>query len=289
MLRRLRRREACPPRFNSLHSSGASNGRYPDPEKIRGAEPLRDQGRAHQSRQGHLQADAVRVSERRARQSQLDRHDAARRLFPARTVRHHRKQAGDGASGRGGRHASGEGNCRPVRSLARQAFRHAGRQIPHGDAALRDQEVRLRAGCLRPRTRRFHHRRQLSGAGPHAGAQREDRARISDVGRLRRADAGRQVRHLRGRGRHGCDVLPLQVAEGQPPAGSRRHHCAGDADLHALHRDDAPGGLRPQGGPDQGPAGKQIPVHRRGNQEAGGSEDQGLLRRQSVQSVREWR
>ncbi len=31
-----------------------------------------------------LEADAVRVSERRARQSQLGRHDAARRLFPAR-------------------------------------------------------------------------------------------------------------------------------------------------------------------------------------------------------------
>ena len=66
------------------------------------------------------------------------------------------------------------------------------------------------------------------------------------VGDVRRAAAGRHVRPLRGRGRHGGDVLHLQVAEGQPPAQSRRHHRAGDADLHALSRDAAPRGLRPQ-------------------------------------------
>ena len=43
------------------------------------------------------QDHAVRVPECRPRQSQLDRHHAARRLLPARPVRHHRKQTGDGA------------------------------------------------------------------------------------------------------------------------------------------------------------------------------------------------
>ena len=57
----------------------------------------------------------------------------------------------------------------------------------------------------------------------------------------------RQVRPLRRRGRHGGDVLHLQVAEDQPAAQSRRHDRARHADLHALPRDAAPRGLRPQG------------------------------------------
>ena len=48
----------------------------------------------------------------------------------------------------------------------------------------------------------FDHRRQLSGAGSNAGPQRTDRARISDVGDVRKTAPGRQVRSLRGRGRH---------------------------------------------------------------------------------------
>ena len=106
------------------------------------------------------------------------------------------------------------------------------------------------------------------------------------VGDVRRAAAGRQVRPLRGRRRHGGDVLHLQVAEGQPAAASRRHHRARHADLHALSRDDASRGLRPQGRAHQGAAGEPLPVHRRGNQEARGSEDQGVLHRQSRQSDR---
>ena len=79
------------------------------------------------------------------------------------------------------------------------------------------------------------------------GSQRADRAGVSAVGDVRRAAAGRQVRSLRGRGRNGRDVLHLQIAEGQPAVASRRHDCAGHADLHALSRDDASRGLRPQG------------------------------------------
>ena len=55
------------------------------------------------------------------------------------------------------------------------------------------------AGRLRPRTRQFDHRRQLSGSRSHAGPQRTDRARVSDVGDVRQAAAAGQVRSLRGR------------------------------------------------------------------------------------------
>ena len=53
------------------------------------------------------------------------------------------------------------------------------------------KKVRLRAGRLRARAHRFDHRRQLSGARPHARAQRAHRARISAVGDVRRAAACR--------------------------------------------------------------------------------------------------
>ncbi len=53
-----------------------------------------------------------------------------------------------------------------------------------------------------------------------------------------------------------------------------------------LSRDDAPRGLRPQGREYRGAAGKPLPIHRCRDQEAGGSEDQGVLRRQSRQSYR---
>ena len=102
------------------------------------------------------------------------------------------------------------------------------------------------AGRVRPRAGRFDHRRQLPGARPHARAQRADRARVPAVGDVRRAAAGGHVRPLRGRRRHGGDVLHLQVAEGEPAAQSRRHDRAGDTDLHAVSRDAASRGLRPQ-------------------------------------------
>ena len=154
------------------------------------------------------------------------------------------------------------------------------------DGAVRGQDLRVRSRRLRPRARRFDHRRQLSRARPHARPQRADRARISAVGDVRRAAPARQVRSLRGRRRHGRDVLHLQVAQGQSAAVPRRHDRARHADLHALSRDDAPRGLRPQGREHRGAAGEPVPVHRRRNQEARRSEDQGVLRRQSRQSDR---
>ena len=36
-----------------------------------------------------------------------------------------------------------------------EARGHAGRRLPLGDGAVRDQDVRVRAGCIRPRTRRI--------------------------------------------------------------------------------------------------------------------------------------
>ena len=74
------------------------------------------------------QDHAICVPECRPRQPQLDRHHAARGLLPARPVRHHREQAGDGASRRSRRHAAGAGHRRPPGGLACQARRHARRR-----------------------------------------------------------------------------------------------------------------------------------------------------------------
>ena len=238
-------------------------------------------------RQGDVADHAVGVPQRRPRQPELGRHHAAR-----------------GASSCSASSPSPRASVswtippasaacrRPAASPARlEAWLAEHADMPGADllAAMVRFAVKtfgFDPRRLRPRAGRLDHRRQLPGARPHARPQRADRARVSDVGDVRRAAARRQVRPLRGRGRHGGDVLHLQVAEGQSPAAARRHHRARDADLHALSRDDAPGGLRPQGREDQGAAGKPLPVHRRGNREAGRSEDQGVLRREPRQSDR---
>ena len=107
-------------------------------------------------------------------------------------------------------------------------------------------EVRFRPRQVRARAGGFHHRRPLSGAGPHAGAQRTGRPRVPAVGDVRDPAAERHVQAVRGRGRHRRHVLHLQVAEKQPDPQPRRHDCARRADLHSVPRDGAPGGLRPQ-------------------------------------------
>ena len=61
-----------------------------------------------------LAKDSVGLSERRPRQSQLDRHHSARGLLPARPVCDHREQAGDGACRRSRRNASGRRVSRAV-------------------------------------------------------------------------------------------------------------------------------------------------------------------------------
>ena len=137
------------------------------------------------------------------------------------------------------------------------------------------------ADRFRPRARRFDHRRQLSGAGPDAGAQRADRSRIPAVGDVRAAAAGRAVPPLRRRGWHGRDVLHLQVDEDEPVAQRRGHDCARDADLHALSRNAAPRGLRPQDRHRGDEAGEPLSVRRCRAEEAARSGGKGVLRRQS--------
>ena len=188
-----------------------------------------------------------RLPERRPRQSELDRHRAARGVLPARPVRDHREQARAGPAAGRRRHAA----RRRASPTACQAWltTHAdtaGRRVPRRAGAMGRAEVRLRRRRVRPRTGRLDHRRQLPGARPHARPQRADRPRVPAVGDVRRRRARRAVRPLRGRGRHGGDVLHLQVAEDQPAAQCGRHHRAGHADLHALSRDAAPRGLRPE-------------------------------------------
>ena len=175
------------------------------------------------------------------------------------------------------------GHRRPARGLARQARGHAGRGLPRRARALGRAEVRLRRGQVRARARRLDHRRQLPGARPHARAQRADRARVPAMGDVRRARRRRALRALRGRGRHGRDVLHLQVDEDEPAAQRRRHDRARHADLHALSRDAAPRGLRPQDREHPGEAGEPLAVRRRGAEEAARSDGQGVLRRQPEQ------
>ena len=101
--------------------------------------------------------------------------------------------------------------------------------------------------------------------------------------------ARRAVRPLRGRRRHRGDVLHLRLADAERAAASRRHHRPGGADVHALHRDRAHRPLRVQGGEHrrgQGAAeGRQphLAVRRRGDRQAGGQADQGVLPREPQQ------
>ena len=170
--------------------------------------------------------------------------------------------------------------------LAHEARGHAGRALPAADGAVGGEEVRLRPRQVRPRAGRFDHRRPLPRAGPHAGAQRTDRARVPGVGDVRQPASEGHVQDLRGRGRHRRHVLHLQVAEGQSHPQSGRHDRARRADLHAVPRDGAPRGLRPPLRPDPRQAGEEVPVSGRGAREAPRSEDQGVLRRQPGQPVR---
>ena len=147
-------------------------------------------------------------------------------------------------------------------------------------------EVRLRPRQVRARTGGFDHRRPLPGPRPHAGAQRTDRAGVPAVGDVRKAAAERHVQALCGRGRHRRHVLHLQVAEEQPHSQSRRHDCARRADLHAVPRDGASGGLRPPFRRSARDAGEPVSVPGRRARQAARPEDQGVLHRQPGQPVR---
>ena len=169
-------------------------------------------------------AVAGRLPERRTRQSELDRDRAALGVLPARPVRDHREPAHDEPAGRRRRHAEGARH-------RRHAWPRGSRRTPTcpGAALLRRvipwavETFGFDAGRVRARAGRLDHRRQLPGARPHARAQRADRPRVPAVGDVRRAAARRDVRPVRRRGRHGGDVLHLQVAEGEPAAERRRH------------------------------------------------------------------
>ena len=226
------------------------------------------------------------LPERRSRQSQLDRHRAARGVLPARPIRHHREQACARLAAGRGRDASGARHRLAPVCLARQARGHARRRVPRCTRAVGGAEVRLRRGQVRARAGRLDHRRQLPGAGPDAGAQRADRARVPAVGDVRPAAAQGPVQALRRRGWHSGHVLHLQVDEDQPAAERRRHHRARHADLHALPRDAAPRGLRPQDRQRPGEAGEPLAVRRRGVEEAARPGGQGVLPREPRQSER---
>ena len=214
-------------------------------QAVREAGPVRDQGLPGQGGDQVRGGLVAHLPECRTRQSELGRDRAARGLLPARAVRHHREQARVRSAARRRRHAEGERHCRAARGLAHEAPGHAGRALPAADGAVDGEEVRLRCRQVRPRARRFDHRRPLPRARPHAGAQRTDRPRVPAVGDVRRAAPEGQVQDLRGRGRHRRHVLHLQVAEEQPPPQPGRHHRDGRADLHAVPGDGAPRGLRP--------------------------------------------
>ena len=170
--------------------------------------------------------------------------------------------------------------------MARQTCGPAGRRVPRRTGALGSAEVRLRRRQVRARAGGLDHRRQLPGAGPHAGAQRADRARVPAVGDVRAAATQGHVQAVCRRGRHGGDVLHLQVDEDQPAVERRRHHRARHADLHAVPRDAAPRGLRPQDREHPGHPGEPLAVRRLRVEQAARSEDQGVLRGQSRQPER---
>ena len=138
-------------------------------------------------------------------------------VLPARPVRDHREQAGHGPS------RPGSAACRRRRASPRAwttgSRKHPDmprRRVPADDGRISpSKKFGFKPDAFVHELVDSHHRRQLSGAGSHARAQRADRPRIPDVGDVRRAAPGRQVRPLRGRRRHGRDVLHLQVAEGQ--------------------------------------------------------------------------
>ena len=137
--------------------------------------------------QGELQDDPIGLPERRPGQSQLDRDRAARRLLPARPVRHHREQARDGP-------APGIGGMPQAKGIASRLEAWLAKHADMPGAAFLSSMVpfaiktfSFEPRCLRPRARRLDHRRQLPRARPHARPQRADRARVSDVGDVRRS------------------------------------------------------------------------------------------------------
>ena len=242
-------------------SGGHDHGRR-HAAAVRNAQPVRNQERPGEGRDEDLQGLTGRLPERRTRESELDRDRATVGVLPARAICHHREPAHDAAACRRRRNAEGGGDRRAARRVARRRMPTCrAPQLLRAGHSLGGEDLRFQRGCLRARAGRLDHRRQLPGAGSHARAQRTDRSRVPGSGRCAASPAGRNVRPLRGRGRHGGDVLPLQVAQGEPAAQPGRHHRDGDADLHAVPGDAASRGLRPEDRQHSGAAGTALAVH----------------------------
>ena len=167
----------------------------------------------------------------------------------------------------------------------------AGRQAAPGVLRLRREDAEARSRHVRARAGGRHHRRHVPGAGPDAALHRAHRPRVPDAGDVRREAPGRAIRPVRGRGRHRRHVLHLQLPDVQRPAPSRGHHRPGRSDVPALHRDPAPRSLQVQGREHrrgQGAASRRhalLAVRGRGDRQAGGQADQGVLPRQPEQSA----
>ena len=180
-----------------------------------------------------------RLPQRRPRKSQLDRDDAARSLLPLRPIRDRGIQTRLGRTGprRDARRERHRGALRCFRGEARRRARRG--DAEDGDRPRR-QQARLPKGSVGLRTDRCDHRRHVSRTAAYGSPHGEGRARIPRARNVRRQPAGRYVRHLRGRRRHGRDVLHLRYTHGQRIAQAWRSHRAGSADVHAVHRDRAP-------------------------------------------------
>ena len=171
--------------------------------RLRASESVRDQGRADQAR-AHIGTDRrAHVPERRSRQSRTgSRRGRARSSScwaSSRSAKSTRVMAHPAGPRR---HAA----CGRHRGSAARLARRAGSGAAT-TAALRGGEVRISAGCVRPRADRCDHRRQLSGARPHAGPCRAGGARVPAAGDVRHAASAGAVRSVRGGGRHGGNLL----------------------------------------------------------------------------------
>jgi aspartate 4-decarboxylase len=92
----------------------------------------------------------------------------------------------------------------------------------------------------------FHHRRPLPGAGPHAGAQRAGCARVPAVGDVRNPRPKGTFKIYAVEGGTAAMCYIFKVAEEQPDSSIPGDTIAlGVPIFTPIHRDGAPGGLRP--------------------------------------------
>ena len=160
-----------------------------EPQAVREAEPVRDQGLPGQGRkQDREGASIAYLNAGRGNPNWIATEPREAFFLLGQFAITESKRVMDLPPGVGGM-PKAPGIAGAARGLARQARGHAGRGVPAGDGAVGGQEVQLRRRRVRPRAGGFDHRRQLPGARPHARAQRADRARVPAVGDVRNAAA----------------------------------------------------------------------------------------------------